>query len=128
LLDFYLKNTYNVKVSKSPNTEHENCKFLVSFFCGKIEPKFWGREIKIAKQLLKEYPEIDIWQKIVFKCKLPSLAFFLTDDGKKITKRAFLRNKLVLPEKKDYNLGEQSKTEETVKTIKPKSVFGFLNS
>ncbi len=110
------------------NIEHEKCKFLVSFFCGKIDTNFWAREIKIAKKLIKEHPETDLWEKMVFKCKLPSLAFFLTEDGQNMMKKHFAIKKLVLPEKPEYNLDKETKIQEIAEVSKPKTIFNFLNS
>lgn len=108
------------------NIEHENCKFLVWFFCGKIESSLWAREIKIAKKLLKEHPEKDLWEKLVIKTKLPSLAFFLTEAGQEMMQKHFAQKNLDLPTKKEYNLTQESSIETTQTINKPKTVFDFL--
>lgn len=108
------------------NVEHENCKFLVSFFCGKIESSFWAREIKIAKKLLKEHPEKELWEKLVIKTKLPSLAFFLTENGQEMVRKHFAQKNLDLPTKKEYDLTQESSIQPTQSINKPKSVFDFL--
>lgn len=63
-------------------TDHQKCKFLVSKFVEKDNAN-WPREIKIAKKLIKIYPDIQLWFDLKLEFKLNSLAFFLTDDGKK---------------------------------------------
>lgn len=62
--------------------EHNRCKFLVSKFVNK-DGLNWAREIKIAKKLLKIYPSFDDWTALKLEFKLNSLAFFLTEEGKK---------------------------------------------
>lgn len=61
------------------NIEHEVCKKLVTKF---IERPNFPREIKIAKKLLLLSPDVDSWMELNLPYKIPSLAFFLTDDGK----------------------------------------------
>lgn len=61
------------------NIEHECCKKLVSKF---VESPNFPREIKIAKKLLLLSPDVDSWMELNLPYKIPSLAFFLTEDGK----------------------------------------------
>lgn len=61
------------------NTEHECCKKLVVKF---VEQPNFPREIKIAKKLLLLSPDVDTWMELNLPYKIPSLAFFLTEDGK----------------------------------------------
>lgn len=61
------------------NIEHEVCKKLVTKF---IERPNFPREIKIAKKLLLLSPDVDSWMELNLPYKIPSLAFFLTEDGK----------------------------------------------
>ena len=62
-------------------TDHGKCKFLVSKFVVKDNLN-WPREIKIAKKLLKLYPDFVVWSNLKLDFKLNSLAFFLMDEGK----------------------------------------------
>lgn len=69
------------------NKNHDNCKFLISnFLKGKIN---WPKEIKIAKKLLKEYPEVKFWEKVYMDTYPSSLSMFLTGSGKKFLEKEF---------------------------------------
>lgn len=94
-----------MKTKKPTNTNHEKCKWLVENFVKK-ENINWAREIKMAQKFLKENDDIDFWKDILkqFKSKLPSMSFFLTEDGKEIIKREQNKKNLVLPEKISYNI------------------------
>lgn len=60
------------------NIEHKVCKELVIKF---VKNPVWSREIKIAKKLLLLSPDINSWLSLNIS-NLPSLAYFLTENGK----------------------------------------------
>lgn len=62
-------------------TNHKLCQFIVKKFL-KDKPN-WGKEIKIAQKLIKIYKNNYTYWNNIKDIKLPSLAWFLTDDGKK---------------------------------------------
>lgn len=110
------------------NQIHEQCKWLIYKFLGKIESSLYAREIKLAKTLLKANPETELWETLTIKGKLPSLAYFLTENGKEAVRKHFAQKNLVLPEKLSYDLGEQIKVKTIKSENKPKNIFNFLNS
>ncbi len=59
------------------NVEHKLCKELVGKF---VKNPRWPREIKIAKTLLSQCPDIEAWFGLNLS-GLPSLAYFLTEEG-----------------------------------------------
>lgn len=113
------------------NSEHSRCKFLVSKFLIKDQLN-WAREIKIAKKLLKSYPDFNIWSNMKLEFKLNSLAFFLTDEGKGAM-AVFKFNKSkenvldLLPQNGEV-IGEEKMGKDVVKNLpKTLSLKDFLN-
>ena len=82
----------SIKVLKVKNVEFENCRFLIKKFL-KPENISYPSQIKIAKQLLKQYPEIEFWELFEIGFFLNSLAFFLTDKGSKLVAEAYSTTK-----------------------------------
>lgn len=110
--------------------EHNRCKFLVTKFVNK-EGLNWAREIKIAKKLLKIYPSIEDWTALKLDFKLNSLAFFLTEEGKKhISILKFNKSKenvLDLFKTKKEVLNKEKVGEDVTKnTTKGNSLLDFL--
>ena len=109
------------------NTDHSKCKFIVSKFC--LEPQFvnWGKEINIAKKLLKAYPDMDFWEKMPPRDYGNTLSFFLTGEGKAFlaAQKRLLQLNLEKPEQ--YKLSDKKllKNNETKKK-KPKTLMEFL--
>lgn len=62
------------------NLEHWACTKLIEHFC--LNPNNWAREIKIAKKLLYDTPDLDSWLSVKLPKTIYSLAFFLTEQGK----------------------------------------------
>ena len=61
-------------------TNHKLCQFIVKkYVTQKVD---WPREIKIAQKLIKTYKGYSFWNGLK-PANLPSLAFFLTEEGKK---------------------------------------------
>ena len=70
--------------SKPKNIEFENCKQIIKRFLNP-EKINYPREIKLSKQLLKKYPFgfFNFLKPPFYPVSIPSLAWFLTEDGKK---------------------------------------------
>lgn len=80
---------------------HKNCQTLVGLFCkGDID---WAKEVKIAKQLLSVWPDIDFWRRITSKAS--SLSWFLTEDGENYLKQQEKQTNLKLTPNKGYKIG-----------------------
>lgn len=63
-------------------------KFLIGKFLKEPLPaKAWGREMKLAKELLSQYPLV-VWQELELGYLLNSLAYFKTYKGKQILAKA----------------------------------------
>ena len=104
-------------------TNHKLCQFIIKKYVNqKVD---WPREIKIAQKLIKTYKGYSFWNSLK-DLKLPSLAWFLTDEGKKFIATEQIKDKLILeiPEKiqlKENKLGEDKKV-----CQKPKSLLEFI--
>src|ERR1017187_8870268 len=67
---------------------------LVGLFLKKDIKINWSQSIKIAKQLLTKYPEIEFWRSLdVYYYKLNNLAFFLMEDKKNELERLYVQFK-----------------------------------
>jgi hypothetical protein len=88
----------------------------------------WPREMKIAKKITKNFPEIKFWEDIakLFPKKLPSLAFFLTPAGKTIISREKNKINIDTPTPNPIIFSE-SKVGEDIPTVrKIKSLKDFI--
>lgn len=116
---------------ETKSSEHSRCKFLVSKFLIKDQLN-WAREIKIAKKLLKLYPDFKIWSDLKLKFKLNSLAFFLTEEGKgEMSVFEFNKSKEnvldLLPQNSEV-IGNEKIGKDVIKdSPKPLSFKDFLN-
>jgi hypothetical protein len=108
-------------------TEHSKCKYIVSKFC--LEPQFvnWGKEINIAKKLLKAYPEMGFWEKIPPRDYGNTLSFFLTSEGKSflVAQKKLLQLKIEEPEQYELSDKKILKNEKAEKK-NPKTLMEFL--
>lgn len=62
------------------NTNHKLCQFIVKKYVK--QNVNWSKEIKIAQKLVKKYKQFNYWNNLN-ELKLPSLAWFLKEEGKK---------------------------------------------
>tara|TARA_B100000029_G_C17507555_1_gene935047 strand:- start:530 stop:904 length:375 start_codon:yes stop_codon:yes gene_type:complete len=68
-------------------TDHNKCKMIVSKLVsqtrwdGSKNPISWPKEIKIAKQLIKKFPQEKFWKTLFIEEKPTSLSWFLTTEG-----------------------------------------------
>lgn len=108
------------------NEEHQSCKLIVaSILKGKIN---WGREIKIAKKLLVEYPDRAFWESLYMDTYPTSLSIFLTNGGKKFLIKQYREFKLT--ESSDEIKLEESPVVAIVPTNvtkKPKTIQQFVD-
>ena len=118
-----------MKTTKKRNAEFQKCKFVILNFCKDVGKINWGKEVKIAKKLLKLFPNMENWGKINMGEKPVSLSWFLTEDGNEFLILAEKRRKLDLDTKKTYSLSEDKIGKDSgTKDNKPKSTLDFLNS
>ena len=118
-----------MKTTKKRNAEFQKCKYVILNFCKDVGKINWGKEVKIAKKLLKVCPDMENWGKINMAEKPTSLSWFLTEEGREFLVLAEKRRKLDLDTKKTYSLLENKIGKDpTVKSKKPKSTLDFLNS
>ncbi len=121
---------------KPKNIEHEFCKNLVGLFLKPLDSSLWGRELKLAKKLYRQNTDFGFWTQLAefnrLEKKLPSLAFFLTEKGIEMIRKEDLKNSLVLPEGKKYNLEEIEGADKnpvtTKKNKKSNTILEFLNN
>lgn len=106
-------------------SNHKLCQFIIKKYVkNNID---WPKEVKIAQKLIKKYKRFNIWGSIK-EIKLPSLAWFLTDNGenfinlelKKLNLELNSANKFVLQDRK---IGADKNT-----CHKPKTVLEFIRS
>ena len=113
---------------------HEKCKLIVSKCCD--DPKkiiSWGKEIKIAKKLLKSYPDIDFWVKLDLPYKPNTLSWFLTPEGKSALEIGKLKIKHPARNTtsnviKQHELKEKKIGEDKVLDKKPLTILDFLKT
>ena len=88
----------------------------------------WAREMKIMLQLIEKCPDPDFWYHARPDFELPSLAWFLTDNGRKYLNEKYLRftsdistkrEEVILGEfKESENLSEKENPKPKIKTLK----------
>lgn len=75
-----------MEVKKTTNTKAAtNQAKMAEKFLKRDKPIDYGRESKIANRLLKEH-DFEFWESLELNFFLNSLAFFLTENGKKYIK------------------------------------------
>lgn len=118
-----------MKTTKKRNAEFQKCKFVILNFCKDVAKINWGKEVKIAKKLLKICPDMENWGKIDMAEKPTSLSWFLTEEGTEFLALAKKRRELDLSAKKTYSISDDKIGEDsTLETKKPKTTLDFLNS
>jgi hypothetical protein len=104
-------------------TNHKLCQFIVKKY---IKDKInWAREIKIAQKLIKTYKSYSYWNNLK-DLKLPSLAWFLTPEGKTFMATECIKDKLTLPKLEKYQLQENKIGEDKKVCQKPKTLLEFI--
>jgi hypothetical protein len=110
-------------LTKKVNTKHEAAKFVINKFL-KEKPKNWAREIKIAQTVITKFPEI---LNLEIPFKLNSLAWLLTDDGKRCVNKFLYQEKACIPNEKEYNIRTEKFGEDKVIESKAKTIRDFLS-
>ena len=115
--------TYNM----AKNTLHNKCKLLVSHFCSHAKFISWGKEIKIAKKLLKLNSEIKFWKSLQPPNPVFSLSWFLTKEGKDFLQVSKLKQNLNLTRPSERAILEEKIGKDKEIEKKPQTIFEFLN-
>ena len=100
---------------------------MVSYFCSHAKFISWGKEIKIAKKLLKFNPEVKFWKSLQTPTPIFSLSWFLTTEGKDFLRVSKLKQKMSLPKPSERAILEDKIGEDKEISKKPKTIFEFLN-
>jgi hypothetical protein len=112
-------------MSSNKFTPHKLCQFIVKKYIK--DNVNWAREIKIAKGLIKTYQGYSFWNSLK-QLKLPSLAWFLTDEGKAFLAIEQKKNDLSLDKNIDNIILTENKAGEDKKVCqKPKSLLEFIS-
>jgi hypothetical protein len=105
-------------------TNHKLCQFIIKkYVTQKVD---WPREIKIAQKLIKTYKGYSFWNSLK-DLKLPSLAWFLTDEGKKFIATEQIKDKLTLERPEKIELQENKLGQDKKVCQKPKSLLEFIS-
>ena len=104
-------------------TNHKLCQFIVKKFIK--ENINWAKEIKIAQKLLKLYKGYKFWNNLK-DIKIPSLAWFLTEDGKKFINTQLKINNLILAPKEKYIILNHKIDQDKKICKKPKTLIEFI--
>ena len=111
-------------MSSGKFTPHKLCQFIVKKYIKNNVN--WPREIKIAKTLIKTNKGYSFWNSLK-ELKLPSLAWFLTDEGKVFLAIERKKNELCLDNKQEKIILNENKIGEDKKVCqKPKSLLEFI--
>lgn len=104
-------------------SNHKLCQFIIKKF---IKDKInWPREIKIAQGLVKKYKKYNFWNNLN-DLKLPSLAWFLTEDGKRFLATEDKKKYLNIQKVKEVSLQENKIGEDKNICKKPKTLIEFI--
>jgi len=102
---------------------HKLCQFIVKKY---IQTNInWAREIKLAQKLIKEYKEYSFWNNSN-QIKLPSLAWFLTEEGKKFINTQSKIQSLKEIKRKIYKISNNKIGEDKKTCQKPKTLLDFI--
>lgn len=107
------------------NINHKLCQFIIKKYVK--QNVNWPKEIKIAQSLIKQYKGYSFWNSLD-TLKLPSLAWFLTDEGKKFINIQIKIQLLKETKKISYDILEQKTSEDKKTCQKPKTIIQFIKS
>jgi len=104
-------------------TNHKLCQLIIKKY---IPVNInWPREIKIAQKLLKEYKGYQFWNNLN-QIKLNSLAWFLTEEGRKFINLELKKQSLKETKKQIHNIQDKKIGEDKKTCRKPKNVLEFI--
>lgn len=104
---------------------HKLCQFIIKKYVKM--PVAWPKEIKIAQKLIKKYKNYSFWNNLN-QIKLPSLAWFLTEDGQKFINTQLKIQNLKEIEKESYKISDKKIGEDKNTCQKPKTILQFIRS
>lgn len=91
-----------------------------------IKGGFWSREYKILKNLMKEYPDENFWQKVRFKMDWDSICILQTEYGKSLLDKKYKEFNYKIPEYQKIQLTDKIGCDKIINK-KPKTIRKFLN-
>jgi hypothetical protein len=106
-------------------TNHKLCQFIVKKYV-QINTN-WPKEIKIAQNLIKKYKNYSFWNNLN-QIKIPSLAWFLTEEGKKFINIQLKIQNLIEIKKNSYNISQEKIGIDKKTCQKPKTIIQFIRS
>ena len=119
-------------MKKSKKRGENKYNFLINKFCK--EPSFiWAdrkkikQQVSIAKKLFLINSSLIFWKKLHLPFKLNSLAWFLTGAGKSFLIIEKQKANLTFNKERNITLQEKSIGKDKSITVKPKTIFDFLN-
>lgn len=106
-------------------TGHKLCQFIIKKY---IQFNInWPKEIKIAQKLLKEYGGYPFWNNLN-QIRLNSLAWFLTEDGKRFINLEIKKQKLKLIENQKHSILKYKIGQDKNTCQRPKTILQFIRS
>lgn len=79
---------------------------------------FWAREMKLLNSLIEQFPKESFWKTLSFNKKYDSLAYFISEYGKKILKKRFNEYNYKIPKAPIIKLGEKEGQDKKIKRNK----------
>lgn len=111
---------------KPKKSQNKNLQLIKKFLnISELKKTDWPREVKLAKTLLANSG--DFFNKAFLGFKLNSLAWFLTDDGKKYISEEKLRLSLNFKPTETVILSDEKVGESLSLPKKPRNLKEFLN-
>jgi hypothetical protein len=103
---------------KNLNTQHKKALYLIENLCRNPKDlskrRLYGREIKLAKELLKSQPDFDFWVCMRMDEKPYSLSWFKTEEGKLFLSLVDTKNNRVFEGPKEVELSTEKIGEDKI--------------
>lgn len=112
------------KKPKAPKSEQDLAKYIVTKYVKK-SLIIWPRDVKIAYDLIKIYPEQEFWERLPCSIKSPALTHIITSRAKAYIYQQYLNFKLVIPEKIVHILEDNKVGEDRIIPHIPNSILEF---
>lgn len=87
----------------------------------------WPREIKLAKQILVETPNYQLWKTLTLDRKVFSLSYFLTPPGKALLNKELLMLNFELPKREKSDILSKPVIEPPKGAQSKRTLKDFLN-
>ena len=88
---------------------------------------FWAKETVLLKRLVKDYPDVEFWNELVFKPKIKSFAQLMVLPLSEILRQKYVDFHLKFNEEEKVKLHTDKFGEDLVLKKKKKSLKDFLN-